>query len=277
MISRKGVGALVAGVVSLALLAAACSTAPTPDGDGTNGPLATSDALAASRLASAYGGGQTGLHVFGVGSVTVEPDLGILNMGVEATEDTVEDARNVAAQAMNAVRAALAGVGVSDDDIETRFFSIQPEYVWREVYEEGGRIQNKQELVGYRVSNNVEVKIRDLDRAGEVVDAVALAGGDVIRVNNISFTVEDPLPFEMQARELAVKEALAKAERMAGWAGESLGNLVFLSESSAPSPVRRLEAYAESSADAAFALPSTSIAPGDMEVRVTVQAVWAIE
>ena len=276
MISRKGVGAFVAGVVSLALLAAACSTAPTPDGDGTNGPLATSDALAASRLASAYGGGQTGLHVFGVGSVTVEPDLGILNMGVEATEDTVEEARNVAAQAMNAVRAALAGVGVSDDDIETRFFSIQPEYVWREVYE-GDRIQSMQELVGYRVSNNVEVKIRDLDRAGEVVDAVALAGGDVIRVNNISFTVEDPLPFEMQARELAVKEALAKAERMAGWAGEGLGNLVFLSESSAPRPVRRLEAYAESSADAAFALPSTSIAPGDMEVRVTVQAVWAIE
>ncbi len=267
MISRKDVGALVVGVVSLALLAAACSTAPTPDGDGTNGPLATSDALAASRLASAYGGGQTGLHVFGVGSVTVEPDLGILNMGVEATEDTVEDARNVAAQ---------AGVGVSDDDIETRFFSIQPEYVWREVYE-GDRIQSMQELVGYRVSNNVEVKIRDLDTAGQVVDAVALAGGDVIRVNNISFTVEDPLPFEMQARELAVKEARAKAERMAGWAGESLGNLVFLSESSAPSPVRRLEAYAESSADAAFALPSTSIAPGDMEVRVTVQAVWAIE
>ena len=276
MISRKGVGAFVAGVVSLALLAAACSTAPTPDGDGTNGPLATSDALAASRLASAYGGGQTGLHVFGVGSVTVEPDLGILNMGVEATEDTVEDARNVAAQAMNAVRAALAGVGVSDDDIETRFFSIQPEYVWREVYE-GDRIQSMQELVGYRVSNNVDVKIRDLDTAGQVVDAVALAGGDVIRVNNISFTVEDPLPFEMQARELAVKEARAKAEQMAGWAGEGLGNLVFLSEASTPSPVRRLEAYAESSADAAFALPSTSIAPGDMEVRVTVQAVWAIE
>ncbi len=276
MISRKGVGALVVGIVSLALLAAACSTAPTPDGDGTNGSLATSDALAASRLASAYGGGQTGLHVFGVGSVTVEPDLGILNMGVEATEDTVEEARTVAAQAMNAVRVALAGVGVSDDDIETRFFSIQPEYVWREVYE-GDRIQSMQELVGYRVSNNVEVKIRDLDRAGEVVDAVALAGGDVIRVNNISFTVEDPLPFEMQARELAVKEARAKAERMAGWAGESLGNLVFLSESSAPSPARRLEAYAESSADAAFALPSTSIAPGDMEVRVTVQAIWAIE
>ena len=276
MISRKGVGALVVGIVSLALLAAACSTAPPPDGDGTNGSLAASDALAASRLASAYGGGQTGLHVFGVGSVTVEPDLGILNMGVEATEDTVEDARNVAAQAMNAVRAALAGVGVSDDDIETRFFSIQPEYVWREVYE-GDRIQSMQELVGYRVSNNVEVKIRDLERAGEVVDAVALAGGDVIRVNNISFTVEDPLPFEMQARELAVKEARAKAERMAGWAGEGLGNLVFLSEASAPSPVRRLEAYAESSADAAFALPSTSIAPGDMEVRVTVQAIWAIE
>ena len=277
MISRKGVGVFAVGVVSLALLAAACSSSPTADGDATNGPLATSDALAASRLASTYGGGQTGLHVFGVGSVTVEPDVGILNMGVEATEDTVEEARSVAAEAMNAVRAALPGVGVSDDDIETRFFSIQPEYVWREVYEEGGRIQNKQELVGYRVSNNIEVKIRDLDKAGEVVDAVALAGGDVIRINNVSFTVEDPLPFEMQARELAVKEALAKAEQMAGWAGESLGNLVFLSEASAPSPARRLEVYAESSADAAFALPPTSIAPGDVDVRVTVQAVWAIE
>jgi hypothetical protein len=236
------------------------------------------EAFAASGITSAYGGGgnQAGLHVMGVGSVTVDPDLGILNMGVEARESTVEEARSTAAGAMNAVRAALAGLGVSDDDIKTQFFNIQPEYVWREVVENGFR-ENKQELVGYRVTNSIEVKIRDLEKAGEVIDAVATAGGDVIRINNIAFTVEDPLPFEMEARELAVKEARAKAEQMAGWAGATLGRLVFLSETSAPSPVRTNLAFAESADGAAPAFAKTEIAPGDLDLRVSVQAVWSIQ
>ena len=290
MIGRKKVMGVMAGLASVMLVAAACSNGSGTEGDGgpggggsnpLSGDVAKSigEALAASGLAySSYGGGgsQAGLHVMGVGAVTVDPDLGILNMGVEARENTVEEARSTAAEAMNGVRAALANLGVSDDDIKTQFFNIQPEYVWREVSENGFR-QNVQELVGYRVTNSIEVKIRDLEKAGEVIDAVAIAGGDVIRVNNISFTIEDPLPFEMAARELAVKEAKAKAEQMAGWAGATLGRLVFLSETSAPSAVRTNLAFAESADGAAPAFAKTEIAPGDLDLRVSVQAVWAIE
>ncbi|PZC48962.1 MAG: hypothetical protein C1O27_000331 [Chloroflexi bacterium] len=289
MIGRKKFIGVMAGLASVMLVAAACSNGSGAEGEGGSGgggsiPLSgdvaksIGEAFAASGITSAYGGGgnQAGLHVMGVGSVTVDPDLGILNMGVEARESTVEEARSTAAGAMNAVRAALAGLGVSDDDIKTQFFNIQPEYVWREVVENGFR-ENKQELVGYRVTNSIEVKIRDLEKAGEVIDAVATAGGDVIRINNIAFTVEDPLPFEMEARELAVKEARAKAEQMAGWAGATLGRLVFLSETSAPSPVRTNLAFAESADGAAPAFAKTEIAPGDLDLRVSVQAVWSIQ
>ena len=221
------------------------------------------------------GGSQAGILVTGQGTVTLEPDLVLLNLGVESFAKTVAQARDEAARAMDAIVSALNNRGVENKDIQTRFFNISPQYEFIEVVEEGIRT-HKQVVVGYRVNNSAAVKVRDLDAVGTIVDEVATAGGDATRINGISFTVEDPKPFMVQLREAAVGDALAKAQHFASLTGVSLGRLVFISESGGGQPVVR--AFEEQAfAIAAAAAPPTSISGGELELRMTVQALFGIQ
>ena len=221
------------------------------------------------------GSSQTGIWVTGEGTVTLQPDLALLNLGVETFAKTVAEARDEAARAMDAIVSALHDRGVEDKDIQTRFFNISPQYEFPEVFEEGIRTR-KQVLVGYRVNNSAAVKIRDLDAVGQIIDEVATAGGDATRINGISFTVEDPKPFMATLREAAVGDALAKAQQLASLTGVSLGRLVFISESGGRLPVVR--AIQEDTFFAAAAAPPPSaISGGELELRMTVQAVFGIQ
>ena len=220
------------------------------------------------------GGTRTGISVTGEGTVTMEPDLAVLNVGVETTGDTVAKARSEAADAMTEIVAALKARGITDRDIQTRSFNISPRYEFPEVFEEGIRTR-KQVLIGYSVSNSASVKIRDLDGAGSIIDEVAEAGGDLIRINGISFTVEDPKPFTRDLREAAVKDAIDKASHLASLAGVSLGRLLFITESSAGAPVAR-DLSVRSFALAEAASAPTPIGGGELEIRMTVQAMFEI-
>lgn len=245
-------------------------------GYGTSARYPSTMTYPSTYYPGSHGGApMSGIHVIGAGVVTVSPDLATLHMGVEARADTVEEARSEAASAMDAVKAALEAYGIAETDIQTRHFSIHPEYVWRDMTDRERGHYREQVLVGYRVTNTVEVKVRHLDQVGEIIDDAARAGGDAIRVNHVSFTVEDPAQYERQAREAAVKEARAKAQDMASWAGESLGSLMQLEEAGAPSPVR-VDMAAERFLAEDAAAPATPISPGELEVRVTVRGVWAI-
>ena len=222
----------------------------------------------------ASGSSQAGIWVSGQGTVSLEPDLALLNIGVESTKKTVVEARDEAARAMDAIVEVLSARGIEGRDVQTRFFNISPRYEFREVIEEGFRT-NRQVLVGYQVSNTVAIKIRDLDAVGDIIDEVVAVGGDVLRINGISFTVEDPKPFMAQLREDAVNDALAKAEHFASLTKVSLGRLVFISESGAAIPVARVErVFALGAPTADF--QSTSISGGELELRMRVQVVFDI-
>ena len=218
---------------------------------------------------------QTGIWVTGEGTVSIEPDLALLNVGVEATAKTVGEALCDAATAMDAVVAALHARGIEDKDIQTRFFNISPRYEWVEVVQEGIR-SSKQVLVGYMVSNSTAIKIRDLDAVGAIIDEVATAGGDATRINGIRFTVEDTKPLMAGLREQAVEDAFAKAQHFARLAGVNLGSLVFISETGGGSPEVRDFAVERAFAQAAPA-PSTGISGGELELRLGVQAVYGIQ
>ena len=218
---------------------------------------------------------QVGIWVTGEGSVTLESDLVLLNIGVETTAETVSEARNQAATAMDAVVSALRARDVEDRDIQTRFFNISPEYEFQEVLDQGRRT-NRRVLVGYRVSNTATIKIRDLDGVGSIIDEVATAGGDTIRIDGIRFTVEDPQPFQAQLREAAVTDAQAKAQQFASLTGVSVGRLVFISESGGAAPVpQRFEETVRFAA--AAPMPDTAISGGELELRMTVQVVFDIQ
>jgi len=214
------------------------------------------------------GSQQTGLVVNGEGKVKAIPDLATLNLGIEAQADTVSEARTQAAEAMDNVMAALKAVGIVEKDIQTSQFSIYPVRQWNP---ETG----EETLVGYRASNMLNVKIREMAKAGEVIDSVVQAGGDLTQVQGISFSVEDPKPFQAQAREEAFDDAKAKAEQMAGLAGVKLSKPIFITESGYYYPVSVPMALAAKADEAGFT--STSISPGEQEISVNVQITYEIE
>jgi len=208
---------------------------------------------------------QSGIWVSGTGEVAVTPDIATLSLGIEAQADTVAEAQEQAAVAMAAVMASLADNGVAEKDIQTRYFSIYPVTRWDDYKDE-------QVIIGYRVTNMVTAKIRDVEQAGMVIDAVAAAGGDYTRVNNISFSVDDPTAYYEEARQDAMADARAKAEQLANLAGIGLGKPTYISEGTIYPPVVYRDAGMEMMAPAA----TTPISPGEIELTLTLQVAYAI-
>ena len=140
----------------------------------------------APQLPDVYTDSNGGITVSGSATISVEPDLAILDMGVEAFGKTVSFARSDAAIAMDAIVSSLKSEGVLEKDIQTQRLNISPKYEWKDIFV-GSQVTNKQFLTGYSVTNSVRVKIRNLDRVGRIVDSASESGGDFVRVNGISF------------------------------------------------------------------------------------------
>jgi uncharacterized protein YggE len=240
---------VVAALLVLVLVAAGCtSTAPV------------------SAQQSYPSAQQTGIWVSGRGEIQAAPDVAVVDLGVQAQADSVAEAQSMASQAMQDVMAALKANSIDDKDIKTTGYNVWQQTRWDP--------DNQIEVVtGYQVSNSVEVKVRNVDTAGAVIDAVVQAGGDYIRVSGISFQVDDPSDYLDQAREEAMADARNKAEQLADLAGVSLGSPTFVTESSETPvlyPVRMASAPMEQAAGGA------SVNPGETTIVATVQIIYEI-
>ena len=209
---------------------------------------------------------QSGIAVTGSANVSVKPDVARLNLGVEVTDTTVAGARSHAADAMTKVQTALKAKGVQEKDIRTQSLNITPQYT-----------QSPDRTVppairGYLVSNVLQVTVRNIDSASEVLDAAVAAGGNTVRVNGISFTVDQPEQFLSQAREEAVKNARARAEVLAKAAGVTLGAARSVTESGNGGPVPLDRAVAAP----AVANAPTPVNPGEQQIQLTVSVVYDI-
>ncbi len=211
---------------------------------------------------------QEGIWVSGEGEITVTPDIATLYLGIEAKADTVAEAQSQASAAMAAIMDALTDSGVDEDDIQTQYFSINQDTRW-------DSDDNEEVVIGYEVNNTVSVTIREIDSVGAIIDAVAEAGGDLTRINNIAFSIDDPSEYYEEIRKDAMADAKAKAEQLAELAGIELGAPTYISEGSIYTPVdyRGLDMMAPVVIEAA----STSISPGELELTLTVQVAYAIE
>lgn len=206
---------------------------------------------------------QTGIWVTGQGGVMAVPDLALLSLGIEAQAGTVSEAQAQAIGAMDKVMEALQDNGVAEKDIQTQRFSIYPITKWI-------RDEDEEEIIGYRVTNMVLAKIREVDEAGAIIDAVAQAGGDNTRIQGISFTIDDPAPYYEEARTEALEDAENKAEQLADLAGVKLGRPTYISEGAIYQPPISREDMA--------AVPGavTPISPGELEITLNVQVAYAI-
>jgi uncharacterized protein YggE len=195
---------------------------------------------AVAQEATAVAGQATGaVTVVGHGSVTVKPDVASVSIGVIAMQETLPGALDEANATMAAIIEALDGVGITADDVQTAYFSVSTIRDW-------GKQESAADLppvIGYQVSNQVAVIIRDLqwtsglpsEQVGEVLAAVIEAGASDIY--GISFSVAEAGEAESQARALALQDAERRAEELAREAGKSLGEIVTISEGIAFLPI----------------------------------------
>lgn len=261
--SKKVRSKLLLSTVALLLvasLAVGCAT-----------PAAPAPALAPAPTPSVgsgvYGGSQqAGIWVSGTGEVTVTPDIATLRLGIEAQEASVAEAQAKASEAMNNVMTALTD-SVAEKDIQTQYFSIRQRTTWDQAREE-------EVVVGYRVTNRVVAKIRDMDKVASIIDAVVQAGGDFIRIDNLGFSVDDPSVYYEEAREKAIADAKAKAEQLAELVGVTLGKPTYVAEG-IQQPFYPAWAGGGMAPPPAPA-PAPSISPGEMTVSLSVQIAYSI-
>ena len=302
------------GAALVLVLAVACSSDDNDGGTpGNIAELLSADGgPEAAQLLRSGSGVNTGIWVNGTGKATGDSDLGILSLGVEALADTASEARGMAAGAIDATIAVLKANNIEDRDMQTSQFSISPRYNTQEItrctdnskelepvaspslgmpapgstgvvemiaiQEERGsecRVEFERVLVGYQVTNTLNIKVRDLDNMGNIIDGATESAGNLVRINRVSFAIEDTKPLQIEAREEAIADLLTKANAMAELAGVELGKLVFLAESGGGVP----QSFARVESAAAFGFgadQATSILAGELDVNVSVQGVFAI-
>ncbi|MBI5947917.1 MAG: SIMPL domain-containing protein [Chloroflexi bacterium] len=208
----------------------------------------------------------TGINASGHGEVQATPDTGFFTVGVEVSATTVEDARENAAKAADAVISAVRKNGVEDKDIKTTQFSIYPRYD----YSKSG---SQPQITGYTVTNMLQVKVRNLDNFSKVIDSAVKAGGNDARVQSIWFDIEDTTKLLEQAREAAMKDAKAKAEQLARLGGVGLGKPMLITETAGTNPP---PLAAEKAAGGIATDTATPIQPGTGTVQVDVSVTWSI-
>ena len=216
-----------------------------------------------------------GIRVSGTGTVSVEPDVAILQVGVEVFAGKVSIARSEASKAMDSVVTVLKKEGVEEKDIQTTKFNIYPRYDYEEVTVNGKRI-GTQVLTGYTVNNTVKAKIYEIDKVGDIIDKSADAGGDYVRINGVDFTVDDPSPYQTEIRKMAVEDAVEKAQDYALLTDVELGPVIELYEMNSGSLHSPYEADYGMRMMAAAA-PTTSISAGQLEISLTVDTLFAIK
>ena len=180
----------------------------------------SASAQSESPLTTQAVGAPGAITVVGDGTVSIEPDTAQAVIGVETAAPSVKDASAENAAIMTAVMEALAAAGIEAKDMQTAGYNV---YADRGYGPDGASQQ-----VTYRVSNNVNVIIRDLSSVGDMLDAAIEAGAN--NIYGVTFTLDKPSAVESEARAKAVDDARAKAQELADLAGMELGQIVSISE-----------------------------------------------
>jgi uncharacterized protein len=200
----------------------------------------------------------TRLDISATGEVTRVPDLAIISAGVQTLQPTATAAMEENATRMERVRAALKRAGIADKDIQTSAINLNPEYVY-----ENNRAPR---LTGYRATNSVNVKFRDLKRTGAILDALVAEGAN--QINGPNLTIDKPDQAYDEARVKAIAVGQARAELYARALGKRVVRLLSVSESGGyvPPPMPMV-GYARDMA--AQAVSKTEIDPGTQQLQVS--------
>lgn len=201
------------------------------------------------------------VSVDAVGKAYVTPDIATFTVGVQTDGKEVNKAVADNTKKVNDIIAVLKEKGVDEKDIQTINYSVYPRYNWTEA--EG------QNLEGYSVNQEVQVKIRDFEKIGDVVAASTAKGANII--NSLQFTVDDPEKYKSVARADAIAKIKEKTASMENQTGLNLGKVVSIYEYEDYSYAQPMYYKAEGMGGAAeAAAPAPDIQPGQSEIRLRV-------
>ncbi len=186
-------------------------------------PLAAGLALVAASLAAAADDKEMhrSITVSASGSVAVEPDMARITSGVTSEAGTAREAVSLNSQAMKEAIAGLKAAGIVPKDIQTSSFRIDPRYT-------RAKVGQPSIIDGYRVTNQIKITVRDLDRLGEVLDQLVTLGAN--QMAGLTFEVSKAESLRDEARTEAVANALRRAKLYAAAAGAEVGEVLRISE-----------------------------------------------
>ncbi|MED4452220.1 SIMPL domain-containing protein [Metabacillus fastidiosus] len=199
------------------------------------------------------------MRVEGTARIKIMPDLAIINVGIMTENEQVNAAQQENAVRSNQVIQTLKNAGISDNDIQTISYTVQPKYD----YVEGASV-----FKGYRVEHILEVTIRDIQKIGEVYDAAVSSGANVI--SSLQFKLSNEDVYYKKALQLALENAKEKAKAL----GQQMGTAVlpipinikeegspvpfqakaatFMAQEQAATPIQRREVEIEAKVAATF-------------------------
>jgi uncharacterized protein YggE len=202
------------------------------------------------------------IAVMGSATVSARPDMAEVSAGVVTQSATAAQALAENSAIMTRVLQAVAGLGIPERDVQTTSVSVSPQRA-----QPRAGSQQPGAIVGYEVSNQVRVKVRDFAVLGRLLDAVVSQGANAL--GGIAFSIADPAPLLQQARVQAIADAERKARTYAAAAGVKVGRVLFIRDATSgpPRPI----------AGRVMMAASVPVAPGEQDIEASVSVTYAIE
>ncbi len=216
------------------------------------------------------------INISGRGEIYVKPDLGVMSFSVITEAGTVDEVIVENSLKLNKVIEAIKETGVEEKDLKTTNYHLYPRYEY--VTTEIGIFTNsssKRVLVGYKLTQTVQVKIRDLEKIGDVIESATSVGAN--SVGDLRLTVDNQEEAQKQAREKAIADAKQKAKTMAEQVGIKLGRIISFSEQSSSPFIQMNSAYGDGIGGVGGAVESPNIQPGENKISSSVNIVYEIK
>jgi hypothetical protein len=206
------------------------------------------------------------ITVSGTGEVYATPDVGLIDISVKTESKDVATATNDNSVKMNGIISFIKNSSVEDKDIKTTGFNINPVYAWEDK-------TGKRTLTGYEVTQTINVKIRDLTKVGAIISGATENGANDI--SSLSFIVDNDEQVKEDAKNLAIKDAQAKAKNLEKALGVKMVKIINFSESSYnPTYISYDQSYKLESTGVGVLSPT--ISAGQNKITSTVTITYAI-
>ncbi len=208
------------------------------------------------------------------GSVFAKPDIATVNLGIKTeVKKQAQDVVKEGADKMNSIIEKMKKLGIEEKDIKTTAYSLNPSYVYPR---DGGQAT----IAGYELYQQVSIKIRNLDKIGDIIKESSDSGAN--QIGNIEFTIDDDEALKSMARVDAINKAKAKAKQLEKESGINLGKIVGVYESDYMTPVYDTRSYAGAGdmmlkSSAMEIAPSPTINPGESEIKLNVTLTYKVK